>query len=107
MHFDFTFSCNELWAKKQTLPDTVRFAWMHNLPGDEPAQPQEFQGHGFWLRRLPRGSSTSLPDCVFRWGLQPRLGSRSLARTARLQRHPGRTWRPCLFLQLGACLMWV
>ena len=47
---------------------------MRNLPGSEPAQPQGFQGQGSWLRCLPRGSSSTLPDCMFRWGLQQRLG---------------------------------
>ena len=65
MRFHFTRSCNELWAKRQSLPDTVRLAWMHSLPGDEPGQLQGFQGQGSWPRGLPRGSSASLPDCVF------------------------------------------
>ena len=73
-HFHYTLCCNELWAKRDTLPETVRYAWMRNLPGSEPAQPQGFQGQGSWLRCLPRGPSTTLPDCVFRWGLQQRLG---------------------------------
>ena len=73
-HFHYTLCCNELWAKRDTLPDTVRYAWMHNLPGSEPGQPQGFQGQGAWLRCLPRTPATTLPDCVFRWGLQQRLG---------------------------------
>ena len=47
---------------------------MHHLPGSEPAQPQGFQGQGAWLRCLPKSPATTLPDCVFRWGLQQRLG---------------------------------
>ena len=43
-HFHYTLCCNELWAKRDHLPDTVRYAWMHNLPGSEPGQPQGFQG---------------------------------------------------------------
>ena len=73
-HFHYTLCCNELWAKRDHLPDTVRYAWMHNLPGSEPGQPQGFQGQGAWLRCLPKTPATTLPDCVFRWGLQQRLG---------------------------------
>ena len=47
---------------------------MHNLPGSEPGQPQGFQGQGAWLRCLPKTPATTLLDCVFRWGLQQRLG---------------------------------
>ena len=47
---------------------------MHNLPGSELAQPQGFQGQGSWLRCLCKGSSTTLPDCGCRRGLQQRLG---------------------------------
>ena len=67
----------------------MQYAWMHNLPGNEPAQPQGFQGQGSWLRCLPRGTSTTMPDCVCRWGLQQRLScdapgaSRQCARPGR------------------------
>ena len=67
-HFHYTLCCNELWAKRDNLPATVRYAWMHNLPGGEPGQPQGFQGQGAWLRCLPKTPATTLPDCVFRWG---------------------------------------
>ena len=87
-HFHFTLSCNELWAKRDSLPDTVRYAWMQNLPGSEPAQLQGFQGQGSWLRCLPRGTSTTLPDCVFRWGLQQRLGRDALG-AGRQRAQPG------------------
>ena len=29
-HFRYTLCCNELWAKRQTLPNIVRYARMHN-----------------------------------------------------------------------------
>ena len=54
-HFHYTLCCNELWAKRDHLPDTVRYAWMHNLPGSEPGQPQGFQGQG-----VPLGSSATV-----------------------------------------------
>ena len=73
-HFHYTLCCNELWAKRDRRPDPVRYAWMHHLPGSEPGQPQGFQGQGAWLRCLPKTPATTLPDCVFRWGLQQRLG---------------------------------
>ena len=34
----------------------------------------QFQGQGAWLRCLPKTPATTLPDCVFRWGLQQRFG---------------------------------
>ena len=36
--------CNiELWAKRDDLVPTVRYAWMHRLPGSETAQPRGFR----------------------------------------------------------------
>ena len=59
-HYHYTLCCNELWAKRDNLPVTVRYAWMHNLPGSEPGQPQGFQGKerglGAFRRHLPQPS---------------------------------------------------
>ena len=52
--FHYTLCCNELWAKRDHLPDTVRYAWATCQPGSEAAQPQGFQGQGAWLRCLPK-----------------------------------------------------
>ena len=71
--FHYTLCCNEVWAKRDALPPTVGYAWMHNLPGSEPAQVQGFQakalGNTSWLCfsvgpatafRLRRSRSTRL-----------------------------------------------
>ena len=42
-HFHYTLCCNELWAKRDTLPETVRYAWMRNLPGSVLPSPRGFR----------------------------------------------------------------
>ena len=65
---------NAFWLRRQDLPPCLRHAWLCNLPGDNPARPASYHGHGDWLHTLPGRWETTLLDPVFRWGLQHRLG---------------------------------
>ena len=65
---------NALWLRRAELSETLRHAWLRNLPGDNPARPEAHHGQGDWLHALPGRWSTTLLDPVFRWGLQQRLG---------------------------------
>ena len=47
---------------------------MRNLPGDAPARPESYHGHGEWLHCLPGKFETTLLDPVFRLGMNQRLG---------------------------------
>ena len=37
---------NDLWKRRAELEDTLRHQWFRNLPGDSPAQPDSYHGHG-------------------------------------------------------------
>ena len=63
---------NALWLRRQHLPARLRHAWLCNLPGDNPARPATYHGHGDWLHTLPGKWETTILDPVFRWGLQHR-----------------------------------
>ena len=52
----------------------ARHQWLRNLPGDSPALPDSYHGHGEWLHCLPGKWETTLLDPVFRLGLSQRLG---------------------------------
>ena len=65
---------NAFWLRRQDLPPRLRHAWLCNLPGDHPARPASYHGHGDWLHTLPGRWETTLLDPVFRWGLQHRMG---------------------------------
>ena len=65
---------NALWLRRAELSETLRHAWLRNLPGDNPARPEAHHGQGDWLHSLPGRWSHTLHDNVFRWGLQQRLG---------------------------------
>ena len=52
----------------------MRHQWIRNLPGDSPARPDSYHGHGEWLHCLPGKWETTLLDPVFRLGLNQRLG---------------------------------
>ena len=65
---------NAFWLRRQDLPARLRHAWLCNLPGDNPARPATYHGHGDWLHTLPGRWETTLLDPVFKWGLQHRMG---------------------------------
>ena len=56
------------------LEATLRHQWLRNLPGDSPARPESYHGHGEWLHCLPGKFETTLLDPVFRLGMNQRLG---------------------------------
>ena len=60
---------SDLWKQRPELEDTIRYQWLRNLPGDSPAQPDSYHGHGEWLHCLPGRWETTLLDPVFRLGL--------------------------------------
>ena len=62
---------SDLWKRRAELEDTLRHQWFRNLPGDSPAQPDSYHGHGEWLHCLPGKRETTLLDPVFRLGLRP------------------------------------
>ena len=64
----------DLWRRRAELSDTIRHQWRRNLPGDSPAWPDSYHGHGEWLHCLPGKWETTLLDPVFRLGLSQRLG---------------------------------
>ena len=59
---------SDLWKRRAELEDTLRHQWFRNLPGDSPAQPDSYHGHGEWLHCLPGKWETALLDPVFRLG---------------------------------------
>ena len=63
-----------IWKRRADLGDTLRRQWIRNLPGDSPARPDSYHGHGEWLHCLPGKWETTLLDPVFRLGLNQRLG---------------------------------
>ena len=65
---------SDLWKRRAELGDTLRHQWIRNLPGDAPARPESYHGHGEWLHCLPGKWETTLLDPVFRLGLNQRLG---------------------------------
>ena len=65
---------SDLWKRRAELGDTMRHQWIRNLPGDAPARPESYHGHGEWLHCLPGKWETTLLDPVFRLGLNQRLG---------------------------------
>ena len=65
---------SNLWRRRAELSDTLRHQWLRNLPGDSPARPDSYHGHGEWLHCLPGKWETTLLDPVFRLGLSQRLG---------------------------------
>ena len=65
---------SDLWRRREELSDTLRYQWLRNLPGDSPAQPDSYHGHGEWLNCLPGKWETTLLDPVLRLGLSQRLG---------------------------------
>ena len=65
---------SELWKRRAELEDTLRRQRFRNLPGNSPAQPDSYHGHGEWLHCLPSKWETALLDPVFRLGLSQRLG---------------------------------
>ena len=65
---------SDLWKRRAELNDTIRYQWLQNLPGDSPARPDSYHGHGEWLHCLPGKWETTLLDPVFRLGLSQRLG---------------------------------
>ena len=65
---------SDLWRRRAELSDTIRHQWLRNLPGDSPARPDSYHGHGEWLHCLPGKWETTLLDPVFRLGLSQRLG---------------------------------
>ena len=64
----------DLWRRRADLDATLRHQWLRNLPGDSPARPESYHGHGEWLHCLPGKWGTTLLDPVFRLGLNQRLG---------------------------------
>ena len=65
---------SDLWKRRAELGDLLRHQWIRNLPGDAPARPDSYHGHGEWLHCLPGKWETTLLDPVFRLGLTQRLG---------------------------------
>ena len=65
---------SDLWRRRAELDDTLRHQWLRKLPGDSPARPDSYHGHGEWLHCLPGKWETTLLDPVFRLGLNQRLG---------------------------------
>ena len=65
---------SDLWKRRAELSDTLRHQWIRNLPGDAPARPESYHGHGEWLHCLPGKWETTLMDPVFRLGLNQRMG---------------------------------
>ena len=51
---------NALWLRRQDLPARLRHAWLCNLPGDNPARPATYHGHGEWLHTLPGKWETTI-----------------------------------------------
>ena len=64
---------NAVWLRRQDLPARLRHAWLCNLPGDNPARPATYHGHGDWLHTLPGRWQTTILFPVFRRGLQHRM----------------------------------
>ena len=64
---------SDLRQRRAELSDTIRHQWLRNLPGDSPARPDSYHGHGEWLHCLPGKWETALLDPVFRRP-QPTLG---------------------------------
>ena len=65
---------SDLWRRRADLDATLRHQWLRNLPGDSPARPESYHGHGEWLHCLPGKWETTLLDPVFRLRLNQRLG---------------------------------
>ena len=65
---------SDLSKRRAELGDIFRHQWVRNLPGDAPARPESYRGHGEWLHCLPGKWETTLLDPVFRLGLCQRLG---------------------------------
>ena len=65
---------SDLWRRRMDLDATLRHQWLRNLPGDSPARPESYHGHGEWLHCLPGKFETTLLDPVFRLGMNQRLG---------------------------------
>ena len=59
---------SDLWQRRADLSDTIRHQWFRNLPGDSPARPDSYHGHGEWLHCLPGKWETALLDPAFRLG---------------------------------------
>ena len=72
--FTTFYDKRDLWKRRAELGDTLRHQWIRNLPGDAPARPESYHGHGEWLHCLPGKWETTLLDPVFRLGLNQRLG---------------------------------
>ena len=65
---------SDLWRRRDDLDATLRHQWIRNLPGDAPARPESYHGHGEWLHCLPGRYETTLLDPVFRLGMNQRPG---------------------------------
>ena len=65
---------SDLWKRRAEFEDTLRHQRFRDLPGESPAQPDSYHGHGEWLHYLPGKWETTLLDPVFRLGLSQRLG---------------------------------
>ena len=59
---------SDLWKRRAELGDTLRHQWIRNLPGDAPARPESYHGHGEWLHCLPGKWETTLLDGKNRCG---------------------------------------
>ena len=70
----YSKAVSDLWKRRAELEDMLRHQRLRNLPGDDPAQPDSYHGHGEWLHCLPGKWETTLLDPVFRLGLCQRLG---------------------------------
>ena len=44
---------SDLWWRRADLDATRKHQWLRNLPGDSPARPESYHGHGEWLHCLP------------------------------------------------------
>ena len=44
---------SDLWKRRADLGDALRHQWIRNLPGDAPARPDSYHGHGEWLHCWP------------------------------------------------------
>ena len=65
---------SDLWRRRADLDATLRRQWIRNLPGDAPARPESYHGHGEWLHCLPGRYENTLLDPVLRLGMNQRLG---------------------------------
>ena len=99
---------SDLWRRRADLDATLRHQWTRNLPGDAPARPESYHGHGEWLHCLPGKFETTLLDPVFRLGMNQRLGLSCPGHRTAMWTHPfwgeempthfGSLWQACCLL---------